>query len=710
MALDPRYIVTQDLESYFVDKTTGEPLSGGTVYFWEDAARTTPKLVYELADQPPYLLANSYQPLPNPITLSMTGNMMDAAGNNIVVYYFPYDAAENVQLYYIQVFDQFGVEQFTREAWPNEAIENITPNAGATLPYTNQLTNPQFAQVLFSNNPWVITFGGPATTVVQVAPGWNLNIVSTGAGTVTLTQNSITGITAYPSNPPYTLTITPGANISGLTLKQRLLKNPDIWSPQNAASTNGYIASSILLSPNSSITMQYAPSNGPAQNILVANNLLGVYTEFRNTVQLAPATSVDNSTVGYVDINIVLNTVMPTTLSNIQVVGLSSNIQGILYEQTPVNRQIDQMFNYYNNLLQYKPINSFLVGWDFVLNPHQIAGATGSAGPFATGANTSNYVWDQTILFQSVNNSCNVIESDGEALRVNITTTTGFALIQYLTRNQIVRLMDGDLSVMISAVAGTPPGLPMNGTVSLWTSTDANLPNIGANASIVATLDANGKPATFNGNWVEIPRTLYGNGAFTVQTTNYTNTGQFYNHVGLSGWNVRSEATISNANFFAIVVGFAPITAPSLLDIGSISLVPGLIPTVPAPLTQDEVLRQCQYYYCQSFPQGTVAATGTGQNTGEQSTTADLAGVVINEFAFINYPVTMNRTAVTITSYNPVSANAQVRNFSMNVDCTNTVLHYSNQRGFTLRYTGTAGTAEADACGVHWTADARLGF
>ena len=65
--LDPRYITSIELESFFIDKDSGEPLANGMVYFWEDSDRIVPKLVYELSGSPPNY---TYTPLPNPIILS----------------------------------------------------------------------------------------------------------------------------------------------------------------------------------------------------------------------------------------------------------------------------------------------------------------------------------------------------------------------------------------------------------------------------------------------------------------------------------------------------------------------------------------------------------------------------------------------------------------------------------------------------------------
>ena len=117
---------------------------------------------------------------------------------------------------------------------------------------------------------------------------------------------------------------------------------------------------------------------------------------------------------------------------------------------------------------------------------------------------------------------------------------------------------------------------------------------------------------------------------------------------------------------------------------------------------------RCQYFYSKSFALTTTPAQNVGVNTGEQSSNAELAGVNINETAFINFPVTMRALPSTITSYNPAAANVQVRNFSAGADCTATAVHYSNARGMTFRFTGTAGTNIADSCGVHWSADSEL--
>lgn len=148
MGLDPRFIVTSDLESYFVDKDSGAPLAAGIVTFYSDIDRTIKKPVYQITGSPPNY---SYSALPNPCILSGVGTFQDASGNNIVPYYFPYEGTPSnsngtVELYYITVENSGMVPQFTREGWPNftsmdvpssnEGFRNFIPN-GQFLSHTD---------------------------------------------------------------------------------------------------------------------------------------------------------------------------------------------------------------------------------------------------------------------------------------------------------------------------------------------------------------------------------------------------------------------------------------------------------------------------------------------------------------------------------------------------------------------------------------------
>ena len=167
-SLDSSYVLAPSLQDYFVSKTTGLPLTNGTVYFYKDQARTVPKPVFELvsaAPGGPY----TYNPLPNPIVLSAVGTIVDGSGVDVIPYYHPYDASGNIELYYIVVYDANGVLQFTREAWPNLTAETITNNRDVT----NFVANGQFLAhnnvPASSANSYVA--GQISQAVTQIAPG-----------------------------------------------------------------------------------------------------------------------------------------------------------------------------------------------------------------------------------------------------------------------------------------------------------------------------------------------------------------------------------------------------------------------------------------------------------------------------------------------------------------------------------------------------------
>ena len=275
------------------------------------------------------------------------------------------------------------------------------------------------------------------------------------------------------------------------------------------------------------------------------------------------------------------------------------------------------------------------------------------------------------------------------------------ALIQYLPEETARKILNDYISVNVSAMANSTP---IPATVSLWYTTDANLPSVvGSNNSIVATLDANGKPATFNGNWVEVPRSNLGNAQFTIGTSTTTN----FNNYPFAGWDMQGIAACNTATYFAIVVGTGTVPNGNSVSFDSISLVPGQIPTKPAPLAADLVLRQAQRYYSMSFDQTAIPATGLGLNEGMVT-----ASVITNRVTtYVNFPVSMFTNPV-ITIYNPVNANAEMYDINTASDCNTTTTNYpvsaTSQNGFTISSLPPSNTP-GHVCGFYWTADARLG-
>jgi hypothetical protein len=603
--LDPRFIQVPPLQDYFVDKDTGFPLSAGIVTFYEDNDHTVLKPVYQLTVTPSNTYV--YNPLTNPLQLSSVGTFMDENGNDIVPYFFPFDGTptatnNNVDLYFITVFSSAGVMQFTRDAWPNFFGTGMN---GANLATTeNLLSNPQFSVVNFSTitPPSGVVFNvSGANLVTNIAPDWDL--VTSGTGTVTVKQIPST-IVGLPSNAPYLLDInSTSSSLTSLQLRQRLSQDPRLLA---GAFANGYLVVGSQDGGTHQIIMSYVPSNPIATSYQLINQVSAAtgYTSMTGTVPINGVINTDSPlTPGFVDILITIPVAAHIQLTSIQLVGVpTGNTTATFIEQT-TQRELDHLFHYYNAPLQFKPIRSYLVGWDFPLNPAQANGS--SVAAFAAH---NGYTWDQTILYQSVISSINTSRTvkTGELLLTSADATNlcQLALIQYLPSPIVNDMLENRLSCNVQGSTNNPGGLI--GTVSLWYTNSTVPPTLPL--SVVTTLDANGHPSAIAAGWTEILRDFnVGNAQFLL--------GAALTNFGFNGWDATGVGAPTTAGFFAIVIGTAAITNTSTIAFNSISLVPGDIPTIPSPQTLNEVLDDCQVYYEKSYESITVPTTVTARGS-----------------------------------------------------------------------------------------------
>ena len=113
------------------------------------------------------------------MVLNNVGTFQNAGQDNVAVYYYPYDDNGEVELYYVEVFSaaNLDVPQFVREAWPNVIGSSDPTNDGGNGGFTNQLSNPQFVDVLFNTTSGLdITYSGNTVTTQQIAPDWFLKL------------------------------------------------------------------------------------------------------------------------------------------------------------------------------------------------------------------------------------------------------------------------------------------------------------------------------------------------------------------------------------------------------------------------------------------------------------------------------------------------------------------------------------------------------
>ncbi len=723
--LDNRFVTAVSLEEYFVDKDDGLPLSNGALYFWEDASRTTPKLVYRLAGSPSNPGGYSYEALQNPVRLSSVGTVDDGNGNNVALYYFPFDGNKNssegnVELYYVEVKDYLGVTQFTREAVPNSILIDVTQDD--TGIQTNQISNGQFADFDLFNNADSVTINYLASAgsslFLPICADWILSVQYSGDGTLIISRSAIVGSTNTDTNPPYWLQIQPGLNITEMALIQRFNHNPGIWTETNNG-TLRYASLGLLLDAGSSVTGYLFPSTGSPTALLTANNVTGSPAYFTNTVQVNPSDNTDSATNGYTQLFLQLSTTVITKLTSVQLMASLSPKNNIPYIQDSVNRQQDYTYHYYKDALNAKAIPSFLVGWDFPLNPAQFGGPTQAAAATALG---SRYIWDQTILFQSVAAGFGASQTTYGSLQIQCAVDNGqFALVQYIDAERARAIMRNDLSVCVNGCTNQVGGLGF--TVSLWYTTDVSLPVIGSNNSIVLTLDANGYPATFNGTWSRIfPSSV----SIAKAGTLPFGTAGDGAPLNFSYWNADSTGA-ATATFFAIVIGTKPMTVTSVAQFRSISLVPGRIATIPAPQAKDEVLRECRYFYQKSYL-STVAPGAAADNAGVKYAIQGVDTITSTAPFEITFPSVIRKlptltfysytlgTAANVTFFWINKASGATTNFG-NIALTNWTqlttagMPNANNVYYTINtLTGPAGTTPIVAYILfHYVADARLG-
>ncbi len=650
MSIDPRYIPAYSIETVLLDKDTGEPMAGGQVFFYEDSQRTILKPVYQITGTSPNY---TFMQLPNPMILSAIGTFQDSLDNPVVPYFLPYDGEGNVDLYYVRVLNSDDVFQFDREAVPYVVIESDLEILSVI---SNELSNPQFAEVNFDTlvtSSVTYSFMTVTNQVIPIAPDWDIIVTCPTSGSLTVTQLTPQGSVNIPTNAGTLLQIS-SAGLTSLVLRQRLFGSPNLWG-------SGYLSASFVAKTYSGasalITMYYSQSNGTGSPVpIVAANLPGSdqYATYPGAAFIPASTNPDTFPGAYVDIyfNLPLSIMIDITSVMVAFTG-QVGIDNIEYEQDTFARQVDHLFHYYQPEINFKPISSYLTGWDFPLNPAQFTGSGNrSVASQSTGDNKCFYTWDQTILFQSVDNSVSV--SNNSTFTVTATKDTQFSIVQYLAGAEAVDILLQLLVGELSSNLRLSPSVLQTLNISLWWTANSSLPSV--NNCFITSLDANGHPATVVSGWNEIKRINTQNATFPTVSTGTVD-------YGFSGWT--DGAAYMTGKFFAIAIGTNTVVSGNNIDFKSISLVPGSIPTIPAPQTFDEVLRECQHYYEKSY----AIADQPGKNTNVNQkllsqNSANYAGIGANNVeAFptgFELDYSAKRTVPTLIIYTPSGTSGSV--------------------------------------------------
>ena len=538
---------------------------------------------------------------------------------------------------------------------PDEGQSIITETS--ILTNENQISNPTFSQVSFSQPPGsssptlAITMAG----TYEVAPGWEL--ILTGAGTTTLTQiiwSADQNVTGNPV-PAYALRID-NAGWTTATLRQRFNLNGGIW-------TNGAVAMSFVAMAHATpvlLSMNYDPES-PGTPIPVINNVTvptGVYKTFSAAANLGQSTNNNLNNVSHVDIDLTLPVNGSFDISNIQVVGQTTPLDNPAtaplptFQQITEERMVDHLFHLYADSLLTQAKNSLLVAWNFGLNPWQFT------TPTVTNVATNQYTADQTIVIQQayVASGTGNNVAVGRATNANdfnyqvaaVTAANQFGIAQYIDPATIRPYWGKLMSSLVKANLVTSHGTTVGVKMQLFWK--AGLPGTVAQADPVASWMANGDPVFAAGY----------TGIAAENDPVYILDGSGAQEFAFDQFQLPA-ATSDNMTLGILFYTAGSINQNATADIiylDDISLTNTDFAIATQPQTFDEVLRQCEYYYEKSFIQADIPSTNPVTINGERSAPMRVS-YVDNNLYLSSFELIYNsvkRTSPVLTFWSPSGA------------------------------------------------------
>jgi len=599
--LDPKYIQSMPLQQVIFDNL-GNALSNGQIFYYKDSARTVLKPVYELSG----VVGNeyTYAELPNPLVLSAIGSFVDDSGNNLPgVYYYPYDEDGELELYYIVVQNEDGVEQFTVQAQPNIIVDSTPGTLVANS--DNILANPQFAQVSFNGNAALtisVTTTGQET---QIAPDWSI-IASGTSGTLTVTLVKPTAIN-IPTQPPYLLDIAQASLTGSVILKQRLTASPRIYAGDFLSAT---LTARSMDNQEHLITMVYTPSSGTPVTLISENLPSSGYSTLKNTVALDGTINTDAAPSGYVDILISIPNGAHIQISSLQIAGVDNINSEVSFIQQSTARQIDHLFHYYYDSIIMQPKSSILVGWNFPVNPWQFT-------PFTGGNSTGiEYTADQTILVSqnyiltgSTGHISYKVASgvNGMGYQVSaLDNTSQFGIMQYIPTVTCMPYFNYKMSALVNLRLITVVSSSIRIKMRLFYRASQPSP-ISQTEPIAAW--GNGADPTPAAGWTAVAP--LNDPAYTISTTsaNYS-----FNSFQLPAPSSQNMVIIC----MVYTIDNMHAGHPDSIIFNNISLVRNDFAIGSNPLTYDETYKQCQFFYEKSTEPGVSVWTGSNADVGIQ--------------------------------------------------------------------------------------------
>lgn len=206
MTINPNLLIAAPmLQDYFVDNANGEAMSAGVITCYQDNSRTTLKNWYYQSGSPGNY---TYIALPNPMTLSAVGTIVDVNGNDTIPFFYPYSENDQnvIQTYYITAVNSNGQVQWSRQNFP------FLPGGGAAFNAVPTLRN------IIANNVFYHNIGTQNLTSVTntiIAPSQHDGFMAANLNdwrfikNITGGPDTITFMPFLPGNSPLMGDITP---------------------------------------------------------------------------------------------------------------------------------------------------------------------------------------------------------------------------------------------------------------------------------------------------------------------------------------------------------------------------------------------------------------------------------------------------------------------------------------------------------------------
>lgn len=230
-------------------------------------------------------------------------------------------------------------------------IDDYIPGSGGGSPSsnsanntTNQITNPQFSQVNFSG-----TYTSSASSITDIAPGWDIVTTGSGPGSISVMQLEVIGTAGYATNPSYALQIV-SSGWDTVGIKQTFEDNGALWA--SGANDDSGVALIIIAynsagtAPPLSGVISYAGTDAPGPTTIFSqlinsapNSYGGASALPISTNSAAPGSASTSVTFSWTSNNTVV-------VTSAQLIGQQdASIAEVAYQQETLERQIDHLYH-----------------------------------------------------------------------------------------------------------------------------------------------------------------------------------------------------------------------------------------------------------------------------------------------------------------------------------------------------------------------------